>query len=412
MSKKVMTNIDMDGRNIENVGNIYDKPTIDKKMDGLSPFRELSYEEYNLLSDEEKYNGTIYCIKDINSNGTITGYTAGTGIDIDKNKAISVSDIRKNYIDNSDFSINQTGTTEYTEAGYTVDRWYIDGGIVTVADKGVVFTNTATEGLVRLRQDIHYPFEHFAGKTLTLSAKINGEVHYSSGTIPTEKPTNGSGTNGDTTAVQYITYGNSSYGINLNYSITGDYFVPYIALVYGQEINIEWMKLEIGSKTTPYVEPDYKTELLKVNSMNDKGEIPRLSANNVPYDNSKSSLTSTTVQDAVDEIGTVAQYTFENTDYIYNGKIIVQKCGKMCILSVGAVKSLPQNENVIIVTLPENLKPIATVSGSCQISSASGSTSGTVAIAIGIDGGVRLYNYTSTTTETLNTRFIVPYFCV
>ena len=118
-----------------------------------------------------------------------------------------------------------------------------------------------TEGLVRLRQDIHYPFEHFAGKNLTLSAKIDGAIITGTGLVPIEKPTEG-------TSVQYVAVGVPDFGINLNYSIKGDYFVPYIALAYSRSINVEWMKLEIGDTMTPYTEPDYQTELIKINIIN------------------------------------------------------------------------------------------------------------------------------------------------
>ena len=189
----------------------------------------------------------------------------------DKVKSLATSDIRKNYIDNSNYRINTKGQAEYTTSDAsiaTVNRWYIDGGILTPVENGVQFVNTSTESgsssLVRLKQNVPFGFSEFAGKTLTLSARINGKVYTGTTTIPTEKPTEG-------TAVQYIAIGVPEFGINLNYSITGDYFIPYIALAYNQTITIEWMKLEVGDKCTTYIEPDYQTEYLKLQSMDDNG---------------------------------------------------------------------------------------------------------------------------------------------
>lgn len=199
-------------------------------------------------------------------------YTAGTGIQISEDKVISTKDVKKNYIDNSNFRINQTGASEYSTANeYTVDRWYIDGGILTPVENGVQFVNPNTEtgasNLVRLRQNIHYGFAEFTGKTVTLSAKINGVVYSGKATIPTEKPTEG-------TATQYITAGITDFSINLNYSVTADYFVPYIALAYNRTALIEWMKLEVNDEFSGYIEPDYMTELIKMNfTTSDKGAL-------------------------------------------------------------------------------------------------------------------------------------------
>ena len=235
---------------------------------------ELTYAEYQALSDEEKNNNKSYYITDVDDEGVITGYTGGTGITIGEDKVIAIKDIKKNYIDNSNFRINQTSQSEYIATDstiYTVDRWYIDGGTLTVMENGVQFVNPNTEAgsssLIRLKQNIGYSFAEFAGKTVTLSAKINDIIYTGTATIPTEKPTEG-------TAVQYIASGIADFGINLNYSITGDYFVPYLALAYNKTVVIEWMKLEVNDVFSGYIEPDYSTELIKMNmTTSDKGAL-------------------------------------------------------------------------------------------------------------------------------------------
>ncbi len=239
---------------------------------------EITYAEYETLSTEQKNSDITYFITDVDTDGGITGYTGSTGITVSEDKIIAIKDIKKNYIDNSNFRINQTGQLEYTANGstiYTVDRWYIDGGTLTPVENGVQFTNPNTEAdsssLVRLKQNIGYRFEDFAGKTATLSAKINDTIYTGTATIPTEKPT-------EETAIQYIAVGIPDFGINLNYSITGDYFVPYVALAYNRTIVIEWMKLEVNNEFSGYIEPDYSTELIKMNmTTSDKGAL------NLPY---------------------------------------------------------------------------------------------------------------------------------
>lgn len=199
-------------------------------------------------------------------------YAAGTGIQISDDNIISTKDVKKNYVDNSNFRINRSGANEYsTPNGYTVDRWYIDGGILTVLENGVRFTNTNagtnSSDLVRLRQNIHYSFSEFAGKTLTLSAKINDVIYSGTATIPAERPT-------ETSAVQYITAGIADFAINLNYSVTGDYFVPFFSLAYNRSAVFEWMKLEVNNEFSGYIEPDYMTELIKINfTTPDKGAL-------------------------------------------------------------------------------------------------------------------------------------------
>ena len=234
---------------------------------------ELTYAEYQALSEAEQKNGAIYFITDVDNDGGIIGYIGGTGITVSEDKVIAIKDIKKNYIDNSNFRINTRGQSEYTTSDssiYTVDRWYIDGGILTPVENGVQFTNTNTSAgsssLIRLKQDIPYTFADLAGKTLTLSAKINGTIYKGSATLPSEKPTEG-------TAIQYIAVGIPAFGINLNYSITGDYFVPYLALAYTQSVLVEWMKLEVNDEFSGYVEPDYQTEKIKLSYMSDSGKV-------------------------------------------------------------------------------------------------------------------------------------------
>ena len=58
--KSVKTDLDLNGNNITNIGNIYSKDEVDAKA------VELTQAQYDALSDEEKNNGTIYFVPDTN----------------------------------------------------------------------------------------------------------------------------------------------------------------------------------------------------------------------------------------------------------------------------------------------------------------------------------------------------------
>ncbi len=78
----------------------------------------------------------------------------------------------ENLLDNSRLDINQRGLSEYTNYGYTVDRWALGGsaknGKYTAASK-TLSCDATTTAFIYLEQKIESP-SRFAGKTLTLSA--------------------------------------------------------------------------------------------------------------------------------------------------------------------------------------------------------------------------------------------------
>lgn len=246
---------------------------------GESDSVELTKEEYDLLSDEEKNNGALYFITDVDDT-PYERYDSGVGIAIsESDNTISVNDIGNNYIDNSNFRVNSRGNTEYTYVDtslYTVDRWYIDGGVLTITPLGInlVNTNETSDDLIRLKQDLSYKFSDFSGKTVCFSAKINGQVYSGVVAIPTERPTEG-------TAVQYISVGVVEFAINLSYSVPKDYFVAYIALRGGCTIDVEWVKLEIGDEQTPYIAPEHTQETIKCLLCDDTGSLVKLSRSKV-----------------------------------------------------------------------------------------------------------------------------------
>lgn len=73
--------------------------------------RELTYAEYQALSEEEKNNGTTYYVTDVDNEGNITGYTAGDGITITEEKVISAIG-RKTEV-GTEYTIPETVFTDY-----------------------------------------------------------------------------------------------------------------------------------------------------------------------------------------------------------------------------------------------------------------------------------------------------------
>lgn len=108
--------------------------------------------------------------------------------DIDRQLQRKVS---TNLLDNWYFGnpVNQRGQTEYTGAGYTIDRWKMGtwqatNPAVTVEDGCIVLsdgTASDTSNSVYLSQYFEAP-ERFAGKTVTLSVKLRN-FEYDSGQV-------------------------------------------------------------------------------------------------------------------------------------------------------------------------------------------------------------------------------------
>lgn len=244
---------------------------------------ETTWEDYKTLEADGLVDPTTDYIVTANENGILLGATdvayddtktvKGKFDEVDTsieelNNKVDTNTPKSNYIDNSDFSVNTRGQAEYVSDGsvmYTVDRWYIDGGKLSQVENGILLTNTNESNLIRLKQDIRIGFNYFAGKTLTLSAKIDGQILTKSATLPTEKPTGSS--------IQYIAVGIPAFGLNLNYVPTQDYFVPYIALAYQRNVVVEWVKLEINDALSTYIQPDYQSEKIKTSLMTNNGTL-------------------------------------------------------------------------------------------------------------------------------------------
>ena len=84
----------------------------------------------------------------------------------------------RNLLDNSDFRnpVNQRGKTDYTNNGYTIDRWEIYSGAVGVTSLGYITTSGQMYQKIAIPTDKVYTFaiENDAGIALVIGIPANG----------------------------------------------------------------------------------------------------------------------------------------------------------------------------------------------------------------------------------------------
>lgn len=151
-----------------------------------------------------------------------------------------------NLLINPDFKINQRGKTTYETSGasqiYSVDRWRLGKGKVTVNSDGTV-TVTATGVTTNEEGYYQQPLENAISGDYTVSM----EVISVSG------------------AVRIAIDGawkNVKSGLNVFHGITGIGTIG-LQLANGASITLKWIKLEQGSNATPFVAPNPAEELVK-----------------------------------------------------------------------------------------------------------------------------------------------------
>lgn len=151
-----------------------------------------------------------------------------------------------NLLINPDFKINQRGKTTYETSGegkiYSVDRWRLERGKVTVNSDGTV-TVTATGGATNKEGYYQQQLENAISDAYTVSM----EVISISGTVRI--------------AIDGA-WQNIKSGLNVFYGITGTSTVG-LQLASGSSIMLKWVKLEQGSIATPFVAPNPTEELMK-----------------------------------------------------------------------------------------------------------------------------------------------------
>ena len=143
-----------------------------------------------------------------------------------------------NLLINPDFNINQRGATSYT-SGYTVDRWKVSNGTVEPQSNGISVTLSQKGQFIQL-------FENTLSGTYTATIKvtsITGDCVLFIGSHSLQLNKAGTFT---------ITENGSITGISLYKSTAGTC-----------TINVEYIKLEQGAVSTPFIAPNYADELVK-----------------------------------------------------------------------------------------------------------------------------------------------------
>ena len=218
---------------------------------------ETAFGKHNISNDD-----TLFSIGDgaeINTDGNISiarhnafEITTTGGKLHDKDIATTENISNPNLLINPDFKINQRGGSNYsTDWVYTVDRWVQFGAVVSPNSSGGINISKRDEtdyfGFIQRTEILQSDCN---GKSMTLSAKINGEVL--SGTIIR-----------DDTEQLVFTIGESSDRFVISWYNNNDIKYTLVQLYSSKSYNIEWIKLEYGSIATPFFPPDPTTELLK-----------------------------------------------------------------------------------------------------------------------------------------------------
>lgn len=143
----------------------------------------------------------------------------------------------KNLLDNWYFidPVNSRGLSYYTDTNYTIDRWrfWESGSSLTLTSNGVVFANSGTiNGLFQYLEPKR--FQSLYGKTITISAIIDGTLYSQTGTAS------------DNCDITCVISGNTYFKYYCNGS--DGHFRFNVA--DGSSITIKAAKLEIGSIST------------------------------------------------------------------------------------------------------------------------------------------------------------------
>lgn len=148
--------------------------------------------------------------------------------------------------------INQRGQTEYTEPGYTIDRWYKQGGsIVTLESDGICSTgDTSFSGIIQSIDD----WKNLIGQTITFSVLIPENTIPSASTI---EITNGSSSNIAGTVLSYYSFTGTGV-FSVSYTVANNLSNKFLNIMLDpgrssdntKKIKIKAAKLELGSNQT------------------------------------------------------------------------------------------------------------------------------------------------------------------
>lgn len=160
-----------------------------------------------------------------------------------------------NLLINPDFAVNQRGITSAsggTSTVYIADRWFSQRAIISRPENGGI--SIAWDGTNKDNGWVQQKIETAAlfGKTVTISADIDGELK----SVTTIVPTLANKTDGD--------WVDSDKKVMFAVSNLGGTLMSIVIFSYTTTpITISNVKLELGANTTRYYPPDPATELAK-----------------------------------------------------------------------------------------------------------------------------------------------------
>lgn len=183
-----------------------------------------------------------------------------------------------NLLINGDFRVNQRGKTEYVFdttplVQYSVDRWIThrlatDKNKITVLDKGIQLESLVENANVRFRQKLEEDVtKKLLGKTLTLSARILSDCTKVFFNVVNRTNT--------------TLFSKDNLNVKAGNVITFTFKVPMDVTRLEVQIGtanpnvciVEWMKLEIGDKATPFSPRPYAEELAMCQRFYQKGFV-------------------------------------------------------------------------------------------------------------------------------------------
>lgn len=189
-------------------------------------------------------------------NGTWTGWIKSSdGGNADTLDGLHANEIASNpnLLINPDFKINQRGQSVYSGKRYTVDGWkcITSAGRVTVGDSGITVTNTAGKEC----KIQNYVERDLTGKTITLSACIDGTVYKVSGIATTDMTT--------WSKQLKVYFDDKGYLLFGSHQVSPPLFFVMLTSSAGKSFTCQWVKLELGGIATPFTPTDPATELAK-----------------------------------------------------------------------------------------------------------------------------------------------------
>lgn len=153
-----------------------------------------------------------------------------------------------NFLINGNFSINQRGQTSYSGYVYSVDRWIGNSGTtITPLSNGIRLSRDTLGNALLQRVE---NWKDLVGKTVTLSAKITSNT----GKVRISIFTN------QTSATEFFE-GTGIIKLTRTIPQNADRLETFIGLDSNTTIEIEYMKLEIGSVATAFSPRPYAQEL-------------------------------------------------------------------------------------------------------------------------------------------------------